>query len=269
MDIILTLLLGSTLLLFWFKVPRKVIYIATGLALVLGAYAGIFSPLAVLSLLMLFITSTLFFKNKQPLFLGILVALFCWVLSKNWIPGILSWKALSHIQLSEGSIPFNTVFNYGKAFVGIALLLFMAPLQPINMVKGVVKYSYIVLLSLLTLQMSAFAFSYVQLDIKLPSISLIWLAHNFFFVCMPEEALFRGFIQKQLHEKPLLALAGSALLFGIYHAHFGPLMILYTTIAGLFYGWIWMKTQRLEASIALHFLVNATHFFFFSYPRAL
>lgn len=267
MDLILTILLAITLLLFWLPVSKKVIYVATGLAAAYGAYAGILEPFALLSLLILFIASTLYFTNKHHLFLGISLAILCWVLSKNWIPGFLYWKAASNVKLAPDSIPFSIFFTYDKAFVGIALLLTMGQLKFFRIFKDLKKNWPIFLLCLLTLEMSALGFSYIHFDPKLSSITPLWLFHNLFFICIPEEAFFRGFIQKELNEKPLLALAASSLLFGVFHAHWGPVMVIYSTIAGLFYGWVWMKTERLEASIALHLLVNATHFFLFSYPR--
>jgi membrane protease YdiL (CAAX protease family) len=37
--------------------------------------------------------------------------------------------------------------------------------------------------------------------------------------------------------------------------------------AGLGYGWVFMRTQRIEAAMAVHFGVNAVHFLLFTYPR--
>jgi membrane protease YdiL (CAAX protease family) len=39
-----------------------------------------------------------------------------------------------------------------------------------------------------------------------------------------------------------------------------------STIAGLFYGFAYWKTKRIEASMLVHFGTNAIHFFAFSYP---
>ena len=39
-------------------------------------------------------------------------------------------------------------------------------------------------------------------------------------------------------------------------------------MAGLGYGWAFMRTQRIEAAMAVHFGVNAMHFLLFTYPRA-
>lgn len=268
MDLLLTGLLAITLGLFWFPVPRKVIYVTAGLSVAVGIYAGLLDPLAFLSLLLLFICSHLYFTKNRPLFLGIGLAILCWLLSKNWILGFYNWQAIRNLRISDESLPFSLFFSYNKAFVGIALLLFLGPLKPLRLLKDLKKNWFIPLLTIATLPLVALFFSHIHVNLKYHTVFPLWLFHNFFFVCMPEEALFRGFIQKELNEKPLLALLASSLLFGVFHAHWGATMLLLGTVAGLFYGWIWMRTERLEAPIALHLLVNICHFFFFTYPRA-
>jgi hypothetical protein len=42
--------------------------------------------------------------------------------------------------------------------------------------------------------------------------------------------------------------------------------IVLATIAGVGYGWIFWRTNRIEASILTHFLVNTTHILCFTYP---
>ena len=37
-------------------------------------------------------------------------------------------------------------------------------------------------------------------------------------------------------------------------------------VAGAGYGWAYLRTQRIEASILTHFALNAVHFFGFTYP---
>ncbi len=42
--------------------------------------------------------------------------------------------------------------------------------------------------------------------------------------------------------------------------------IVLATIAGVGYGWMFWRTNRIEASILAHFLVNTTHILCFTYP---
>jgi hypothetical protein len=46
----------------------------------------------------------------------------------------------------------------------------------------------------------------------------------------------------------------------------GTSYALVATIAGFGYGWIFHLTKRIEASILAHYLLNAIHVLFFTYP---
>jgi membrane protease YdiL (CAAX protease family) len=43
--------------------------------------------------------------------------------------------------------------------------------------------------------------------------------------------------------------------------------VIAATLAGLGYGWAFMRDMRIEAAMFVHFAVNATHFLLFVYPR--
>jgi membrane protease YdiL (CAAX protease family) len=113
----------------------------------------------------------------------------------------------------------------------------------------------------------------VSFDPKFPRESWLWMGVNLGFTCVAEEALFRGFIQAQLQRlwrnRPRgawLALSVAAVLFGLAHAGGGPAYVALATVAGVGYGWVYLRTGCIEASILTHFALNATHFFFFTYP---
>jgi membrane protease YdiL (CAAX protease family) len=59
-----------------------------------------------------------------------------------------------------------------------------------------------------------------------------------------------------------LPIAISSLLFGLEHYEGGLTYILLAAIAGLFYGYTYWNTKKIETSILLHFVFNLTHFYF-------
>jgi membrane protease YdiL (CAAX protease family) len=96
---------------------------------------------------------------------------------------------------------------------------------------------------------------------------------NLFFTCVAEEALFRGFLQNQLTQLlsqwtygSTISLILTSILFGLVHFPGGWSYVFLATVAGLFYGYAYFKAQKIEASIWVHFLVNAIHFLAFTYP---
>ena len=61
-------------------------------------------------------------------------------------------------------------------------------------------------------------------------------------------------------------LSVAAGLFGLVHAGGGPTYVVLATLAGVGYGWVFLRTGRIEASILTHFALNAVHFLGFTYP---
>lgn len=92
---------------------------------------------------------------------------------------------------------------------------------------------------------------------------------------MAEEAFFRNFLQRHSAcaiggaHGGMIALVITAPLFGIAHAGGGPMLVAFATAAGVGYGYVYLRTGRVEASILTHFAVNAVHFLLFTYPYAI
>jgi len=57
------------------------------------------------------------------------------------------------------------------------------------------------------------------------------------------------------------------LLFGAAHAAGGGVYVLLAAISGLGYAYAYYATQRIEAPIIVHIVVNAVHFIGFTYPH--
>ena len=90
------------------------------------------------------------------------------------------------------------------------------------------------------------------------------------FTAWPEEFLFRGLLQNILVRSTKSDLAGwwtASVLFGFSHiTNMGfPnwRYVLLASIAGLFYGWTWRKTESIFASAIVHALVDALWHFLF------
>jgi len=75
---------------------------------------------------------------------------------------------------------------------------------------------------------------------------------------VPEEFLFRGLFQNLLTRwvGPLLALAVAAATFGLAHLP-DPRYALLATLAGLAYGWVYLRTGKITAAAVTHALVDA------------
>jgi CAAX protease family protein len=100
----------------------------------------------------------------------------------------------------------------------------------------------------------------------LPLVSLAILC----FTAWPEEFLFRGLLQNMLQRTTKNETAGwvlASVLFGFSHiTNMGfPnwRYVILASIAGMFYGWTWRKTDSMFASAIVHALVDALWHFLF------
>ena len=87
---------------------------------------------------------------------------------------------------------------------------------------------------------------------------------TFFFIAVPEELFFRGWLQNLLERRMgrLPALITTAVLFGLSHfnkraLHFNWRYVLMAAIAGIFYGRAWRRSRRVGASAVTHATVDS------------
>jgi membrane protease YdiL (CAAX protease family) len=87
---------------------------------------------------------------------------------------------------------------------------------------------------------------------------------TFFFIAVPEELFFRGWVQNLLERKlgRTAALFVTAALFGLAHFNkrttfFNWRYVLMAAIAGVFYGRAWRRDRRVGASAVTHATVDA------------
>jgi membrane protease YdiL (CAAX protease family) len=205
-------------------------------------------------------------------FLATAVALFM-----HAAPGFNNLIVINNVQLSPGSHPFTMYLNFDKTAVGLFLLLFwVKERQKREFTKKDAATLVICLCAVIAVLFPAAVLSgFIRFDPKFPAETWIWMVNNLFFVCLAEETLFRGFIQKGITEAfgntraaTISAIGTAAVLFGLAHFDGGPTYVLLATLAGVFYGIAYHRTNRIEASILVHFGLNAVHFFFFNYPAA-
>jgi uncharacterized protein len=97
----------------------------------------------------------------------------------------------------------------------------------------------------------------------LVSIAGAWI-FTFFFIAVPEELFFRGWLQNLLERRigRMRALLLTAALFGLAHfnkraAHFNWRYVLLAAIAGFFYGRAWRSRRRVGASAITHATVDS------------
>lgn len=255
-----------------------------GVSVVLGCVAGILTGTALLAL-GLFAAACVYFQKQTSrestsawLRAGLTVILSLLVLPfvLHLVPGFHNPTLAKRVVLSAHSTPYTLYLNFDKTAVGLLLVAFVC--RPSMLTLGTIasgfrRTGWIMTLNIAVAFVLSWILGYVAWEPKGTSFFFAWALVNLCFVCLSEEAFFRGLIQTQLTScfqgrryGSGVALGISSLLFGLAHVAGGPSYVILATIAGLGYGMVYQRSGRLEFSIAAHFLLNAIHFLLFTYP---
>ena len=250
------------------------------LAIGSGFVAGVLTPPAGLPIIAFGALCQVYaLRMTQPMRvpLAIAVVIASLALMAHVVPGFNNLLIVKDAIVSPGAPPYTLYLNFDKALIAVFLLALATPLAAsraewFEILRTALPRILVVIGGVLAY---AFATSYVRFDPKWPAFFPFWAWSNLLITCTAEEAVFRGVIQRSLtgdaRDAPALQtiarICGAAALFGIAHAGGGMGNVVMATIAGAGYGWIyWRSGNRIEASILAHFLLNATHILFFTYP---
>lgn len=238
------------------------------LAFSLAICSGVASPFTLVIPVLLF---ALFWLLKNPIegakrhFLTLVALGIAVLLSHHWVPGFCN------IQITPGFW-----LNFDKPLIGLFPLIFLVNLCQTkdDWIKVGLKAVPLILLFIFGLATLALTSGAITWDIKLPCHFLLRLLSNMFLVVIPEEAFFRGFLQKEIATQigkgfigRIAGVGGAALIFTLFHLAWtaSPAMLALVFVAGIIYGTIYELSGLLEGSILCHFAVNVLHMLFFSY----
>lgn len=273
-----------TVISLWIPAFKKISLwsVTLALSIVFGLISHRIEYIGLVFILIL-LSATLGLNNKKlSISLRLLSALVLFILGLglglagiHLLPGFQNLRVLNNVHISNNGIPFSLYLNFDKTLVGIFILGILhqritTRAQWRELVKTMFPGTLFVIFIVAILSV---LFQFVSFDPKLPPSLPLWAITNLLFVCLAEEGFYRGFVQKYLcrifknlrYGNPF-AIILSALLFGLSHFMGGTQYIILATIAGIGYGWIYWKTQKIEAAILTHFSLNLVHFLFFTYP---
>ena len=123
---------------------------------------------------------------------------------------------------------------------------------------------------------TGFLIKFLRYNLQIPSITelITYSVAGYLLVALMEEILFRGIIQNLIEKRvksETVSLIIAAIIFGMGHLNnttrgyavpnWG--YVLMASIAGISYGWVWIKTKRVTASAITHALVNLMWAVFF------
>jgi uncharacterized protein len=204
------------------------------------------------------------------------VAVMAGLLAAHAMSGFRNPVVLRDVVLSPGAMPYTQYVNFDKTLAGVLVLAigWFAPLRTADDWGSALRRAAPIVGATIAVVMAAsLALGFVRFDPHWTPLFWVWAPINLLLTCVSEEALFRGFLQRELGvaldgraHAAATAVAVSAIAFGLAHAGGGWRYVLLATVAGTGYALAWQRTGRVEASILAHFAVNATHFLLFTYP---
>lgn len=219
-------------------------------------------------------------KPSIPFITKIFVTIGLFIMSLGFmshiLPGFHNLIFFDSVHFSEKSSSFSMYLNLDKPFVGIFLLIFLGIPKTTDYREFLLHFKrvfkiYAVLLFVILIP--AIATRYLMWDPKLPRFTWVWMVNNLLVVCVAEEVFFRGLIQyrlagllKKFRLGGWIAIIASSILFGLAHFKGGLPYVALSTLAGIFYGYAFYISHRIESAILVHFLLNLTHFLLFTYP---
>lgn len=272
------LLLGAVLAL-W--APYRMWAWLLGAAIIAGYFNGTLHGAAALWLA-LFAALAVGFRRLDAanpylrLAAGLVLAVYAVVMGLALLPGFTRVVVAQGAPLTPGAEPFSLSLGFPKIAAGILMFGLLVPervrsWRELASVLG--RAAPVFAVTALAVMTLALALGYVRFDPKWTPLFLVWVPAGLFFTCLSEEVFFRGFVLRELAQAGSnrtlavgVALAVSSVLFGLVHLAGGWKFALAATLAGAGYGWAYLRTRRIEAGMAVHFALNATHFLLFTYP---
>ncbi len=263
------------------RAPRFVGPALIALSLAAAAVAGIVEWAGVAVLALFAAACLAAVRAELPTVLRTLawgvVVILTLALGMNQVPWIHNVLALDRVFVSASAADFTLYWNYDALFAGV--LLYLVCVQPQANTPWrralVATASIAVLATVVTLAMTVVV-GYNAWDPKWPAILGVWIPSNLLITCVFEETVFRGVIQRQagrflrgrVPAPAFVALLVASVAFGVAHIAGGIMYVFLSTLAGIGYGAAYHVTGRVEAGMLVHFLLNLTHLFLFTYPFA-
>ena len=181
-----------------------------------------------------------YFVSSEALFNFYLVS--CLIVDSLIIVFVLPWYNVGVLEQFR-IVKFNVLIMI--VIMAVLVLVLVLPIvDPIDFVKKLTHYQ-------LTIKQFNFSLSsLVKFD------KVIYLFLMVIITPVVEEIIYRGFLINLLLKKysVKLALIISSLIFAFFHLRFAGIGFLF--VYGLFFGYVYYKTNSLIAPILAHFIIN-------------
>jgi len=231
------------------------------------------SIISVIYTIVLGIVTYYYYQKKKILLFFFILLLSIPLMLHLSFTGFKNYRYLHNIMLSPNSVPYSLYFNLDKTVIGIFIIALGFQCKKIAFPDILKQLGIHLSIMVLVFFVLATVLGYSKFEPKFPEFTFVWMLVNLFFTCLAEEAIFRRLIQQKIQDSlptnkyaPIISIGIASVLFGLAHFNGGIMYILLASVAGMFYGYIYHKTKRIESSMLLHFSFNLIHLLLFTYP---
>ncbi|WP_170309655.1 CPBP family intramembrane glutamic endopeptidase [Litorilituus lipolyticus] len=205
---------------------------------------------------------------------SIIVIISCVALAAHVVPGFNNLLVIDGLEKNINSVPFSMYLNFDKPMILFTLLLLSPTIllheKPVYLLRINTSYRLLafIMLSFIVIFSLGIALSLISFTPQMPNWWAWFAINNLLLTCVVEEVFFRGFIQRKLSQffKPIICLIIASCLFGMAHFSGGFSYVIVATVAGFLYGFVYLNTGKLWHVILIHFGLNMTHLYLFTYP---
>ncbi len=258
-------LLAGTFLGCWVLKDRSSRGSLFGIFLLVALVFGRLEPVGAVIALIWGVLWAYYANNQRQFLLFLLLILISFGFKYHYFPGFNNLQVQGRFWLSIDS-----------PLVGLLPLMLLVPLASSrrDWKEALLKGLWLTVAGIGTMAVLALMSGTVQWAFKwFPNAELMYF-NNLFLGAIPEEAFYRGFVQKEFVRRfkngkagKAAALILSSLIFTAAHLYWAPSLAIFVFIflAGLLYGGVYMLSGRIESAILCHFLLNFIHMTFFTY----
>ena len=129
------------------------------------------------------------------------VAVMAGLLAVHAMSGFQNPVVLRDVVLSSGAMPYTQYVNFDKTLAGVLVLAlgWFAPLRTVRDWSAMLRRAAPIVGATIAVVMAAsLALGFVRFDPRWTPLFWVWAPINLLLTCVSEEALFRGFLQREI-----------------------------------------------------------------------
>lgn len=272
------LLIFALISMWWGKLrPIWILFFSSSLFFaIISKLLAIQALIPIATLFLSYLLLSLNLVHFGRMLIGIICSAVSMALIWHLFVGFDNFSLLKGVVISPRGPAVNFTLPFDIPFVGLFALALLPNLttERDDWEEMLGKTLVLSIFSTLILIVVFLAFRLGEYNLKSQPLLIFWYLLTLVLVIVPEEAFYRGYLQKEITTRlpnalsPFLAIITVAFLFATTRVWIAPSSgyFFFLLIESILYGAIFHLTGFLESAILARFIFLGAHLFFFTYP---